>query len=119
MKRRRRSLNAFEARAMTINNTVCIRDLDKLNLDVVVDFRLEPRGSQSFSARVPQGRKKKTRVPLSTCEKEFSEIFIENLCVNLKMAYPLRFLTYPRGYAYPRLGTAALRNVAHIKSGQK
>ena len=37
-------------------------------------------------------------------EKPSKDIFNENL----KLPYPLRFLTYPYGYAYPRLGTADL-----------
>ena len=62
-------------------------------------------GSQPFSARVPPSiKKKKIRVPLVNCDKAVKDIFN----VNLKLPYPLRFLTYPWGYAYPRLGTAAL-----------
>ena len=39
--------------------------------------------------------------------------FIENLSVILELAYPLRFFMYPWGYAYPRLGTAALEHVKY------
>ena len=50
-------------------------------------------------------------------EKAFYDIFIENISVTLKLmkifsylAFPLRFLCTPGGYAYHRLGTAVLRD---------
>ncbi len=35
---------------------------------------------------------------------------------NIKyLAYPLRFHTYPWGYAYPRLGTAVIQSFSTLK----
>ena len=58
----------------------------------------------SFCSRTP--KQKKTRVPF--CDRALLSCFIENLSVILELAYPLRFFTYPWGYAYPRLRTAGL-----------
>jgi hypothetical protein len=64
-----------------------------------------------FLLAYPLAEKRKLAYPLMSCEELFQAFSKKNQCKSYtdeNLAYPLRFLTYPWGFAYPRLGTAGL-----------